>query len=196
MVTLWYLLVLAPVIAIPFFWWNYQRKQAARERLANERWQSVVQSASKAGATAAGVESRAPTVLPNAAAQSYRRRERILEPADTLAYYLLRSGLPDCEVLVRVRLDQLIMATDPVPGGRVQAMTQQVFDFVVCNKAMQPLAAIDLLDGEAAAALTAAPDFKVQCLSGAGLRYVRLLRTALPKRQDVRSVVMGPGIAD
>ena len=52
-------------------------------------------------------------------------------------------------------------------------------------------AMIDLLAGEAPAGLTAAPDFKTQCLAHGGIRYVRISRTALPKRQDVRSVVLG-----
>jgi nitrogen fixation-related uncharacterized protein len=45
MVAIWYLLMLAPVIAIAIFWWSYRRKQAARERLANERWQQLVEKA-------------------------------------------------------------------------------------------------------------------------------------------------------
>lgn len=207
MVVLWYALVLAPFVAIPVFWWLYQRKQAERERLANERWQSVVQDAGKVAAGAAIPDQTAgPANLltragPSAAvgASVFARVERVLGPAETLAYYLLRSGLPDCEVLVRVRLDQLVTVAEGQGmggGGRMQGLAQHAVDFVICNKAMQPVAAVDVIDSEAGAALTAAPDFKKHCLAQAGLRYVRVLRSALPKRQDVRAVVLGPMAAD
>lgn len=207
MVAFWYALVLAPFVAIPLFWWSYQRKQAARERLANERWQSVVQGAGKDSGAAipqpavhvADPVPRGILPAPTAGSSAFQRRERVLDPAETLAYYLLRSGLPDCEVLARVRLDQLVMVADgpaTVPGGRLQGLTQHTVDFVICNKAMQPLAAVDVLDAESGAALTAAPDFKTQCLAQAGVRYVRVLRAALPKRQEVRAVVLGPVAPD
>jgi len=197
MVILWYALVLAPVIAVPLLWWSYQRKQAARERQASERWNSVVQQAAKAETNAAAIaQPPASTATPGASASvAYHRRERLLGPAETLAYYLLRSGLTDCEVLVRVRLDQIVTVADAAgPGavGRLNGLAQHTFDFVVCNKAMQALAAVDVLDSEAGAVLTAAPDFKTHCLAQAGVRYVRVLRSALPKRQDVRAVVLGP----
>ena len=204
MVAFWYALVLAPFVAIPLFWWSYQRKQAARERLANERWQSVVQGAGKDGSGAANPQPavnvadpvrRGMLSEPATGSNAFRRRERVLDPAETLAYFLLRSGLPDCEVLARVRLDQLVMGAEvpaTVPGGRLQGLTQHTVDFVICNKAMQPLAAVDVLDAESGAALTAAPDFKTLCLAQAGVRYVRVLRAALPKRQEVRAVVLGP----
>jgi hypothetical protein len=195
MVTLWYLLVLAPVIAIPLFWWNYQRKQAAREREANERWQSVVQDVKRNEAGAAVPRHPARPAAPAFQPEKYTRRDRMLGPPETLAYFLLRSGLPEFEVLVRVSLDQIVTA----PGlsgagmnGRGSVLAQHSVDFLVCNRSMQPLAAVDVLDNEAGAALTAAPDFKMHCLSQAGVRYVRILRTALPKRQDVRAVVLGP----
>lgn len=207
MVALWYALVLAPFVAIPFFWWSYQRKQAARERLANERWQSVVQNADKGAADATDP---GPAVNPAAAVTratpsastsgtAFQRRERVLGPAETLAFYLLRSGLPECEVLAGVRLDRLVTVAQgqgPGSAGRMQGLAQHAVDFVICNKAMQPLAAVDVIESEAGAALTAAPDFKTQCLAQAGIRYVRVLRSALPKREDVRAVVLGPVAAD
>ena len=208
MVALWYALVLAPFIAIPIFWWSYQRKQAARERLAHERWHSVVQGAGKDSSGAAIPQSAVDTVKPvpqnglpasMAGNNVFQRRERMLDPAETLAYYLLRNGLPDCEVLGRVRLDQLLEVTGGsgvATGGRLQGLAQHTVDFVICNKAMQPMAAVDVLDGEAGAVLTAAPDFKTRCLGQAGVRYVRVLRSALPKRQDVRAVVLGPAPSD
>jgi hypothetical protein len=61
---------------------------------------------------------------------------------------------------------------------------------------MRPMVAVDILDVEAPAALTAAPDFKTQCLAHTGIRYVRIPRNALPKRQDMRAVVLGAAAPD
>lgn len=201
MVILWYVLVLAPVIAVPLLWWSYQRKQAARERQASERWNSVVQQATKAETKAAATAQPPASAATSgtSASVAYHRRERLLGPAETLAYYLLRSGLTDCEVLVGVRLDQIVTVADasgPSAAGRLNGLSRHTFDFVVCDKAMKALAAVDVLDSEAGAVLTAAPDFKALCLAQAGVRYVRVLRSALPKRQDIRAVVLGPAASD
>jgi len=98
-------------------------------------------------------------------------------------------------VMPQVGLAQLLDVPGTAGGGerdlRLHGLAQHRVDFVICNKALQPVAAIDLLEHEAPAALTAAPDFKSQCLAQAGIRHLRLVRTALPKRQDVRALVLG-----
>ena len=202
MIAIWYLLMLAPLIAIAIFWWSYRRKQTARERVAGERWQQIVSQAASSGndAPAATAESAAPVAAhPLQSAQPlaplpYRRRERLLDPGETLFYFLLRTQIPECEVLCDVSLKRLlsIATTSESENERLtRGLSQHAVNFVLCDKAMQPRVAIDLLAGEAPAALTAAPDFKTQCLAHGGIRYVRISRTALPKRQDVRNVVLG-----
>lgn len=200
MVALWYLLVLAPFIAIPILWWHYRRKQAARERMASERWQKIVSNS-------AGVEQAvAGTAAPIQASPSgqtlqapYQRRDRLLDPAHTLMYYLLRTALAEHEVLTQVSLDRLLMVPAHTPGleqeRRMRGLAQHAVAFVVCDKTMQPLAAVDLLEAEAPAALTAAPDFRSQCFAHSGIRYVRIARTALPKRHEVRALVLGEAAA-
>jgi len=195
MVVLWYLLVLAPFIAIPILWWSYRRRQAERERLAEDRWKKIAsQSASGEAASAAVVLAQQAAAAPAPPAH-YQRRDRLLDPSQTLMYYLLRTGLPDCEVLTQVSLDRLLTLPADTAGAaresRLRALAQHAAAFVICNKAMQPLAAVDLLDGEAPAALTAAPDFRTQCFAHSGVRYVRIARTALPKRHEVRAMVLG-----
>ena len=189
MVALWYLLVLAPFVAIPILWWNYRRKVAEREYVAGARWESLA-IAAKTGVVAADTSQPVPAVQPR-----YARRERLLDPVQTLLYYLLKNGLPDHEVMPQVGLAQLLDVPGTAGGGerdlRLQGLAQHRVDFVICNKALQPVAAIDLLEHEAPAALTAAPDFKSQCLAQAGIRHLQLVRTALPKRQDVRALVLG-----
>jgi hypothetical protein len=190
MIALWYLLVLAPFVAVPILWWNYRRKVAEREHVASARWGNLA-SAARTGATVAEDPPQpAPAVQPR-----YARRERLLDPVQTLLYYLLKNGLPDHEVMPQVGLAQLLDVPGTAGGGerdlRLHGLAQHRVDFVICNKALQPVAAIDLLEHEAPAALTAAPDFKSQCLAQAGIRHLRLVRTALPKRQDVRALVLG-----
>ena len=200
MVAVWYLLMLLPLIAIAIFWWRYRRKQADRERLANERWQQLVKNAAATGkgqpattgpepVAVAARKSVSPVV-----SHAYSGRERLLEPADTLFYFLLRTQLPEYEVFNVVNLSRLLAitaASGPEQERMLRGLSQHAVDFVLCDKAMRPRIAIDLLAGEAPAALTAAPDFKSQCFARSGIRYVRISRTALPKRQDVRNAVLG-----
>ena len=199
MVVFWYLLILAPFIAIPVLWWNYRRKQEARERAAGERWQEMLSNPARrdmappADITTTAVASVA-TAASAAAVPSlpYRPQTRVLDQAETLAYYLLRTSLPEYEVLTRVGLDRLLAPMAEADRELLRrGLSQHSVDFVLCDKTMRPLVAIDLLEAEAPAALTAAPDFKAQCLAHTGIRFIRISRNAFPKRQDVRSVVLG-----
>jgi len=180
----WYLLVLAPFIRIPLLWWNYRRKLAQKEELSGLRWERLVNTATAGDGPAADI---------SAATPEYRRRERLLDPGQTLVYLLLKQGMPDHEILVNVALADLLDLPAGAAGqGQPQRLlAQHRVDFVVCSKSMQPVVAVDLLAAEAPAALTTAPDFKSQCLHQAGIRHIRLLRNALPARQEIRSRVLG-----
>jgi hypothetical protein len=203
-VAFWYLLILAPFIAIPVLWWSYRRKQEARERAAGERWQAMLSKPARrdmdpaADTTATAVASVAPLASSTASPSlPYRSQARVLDQAETLAYYLLRTSLPEYEVLTRVGLDRLLAPTAEADRERLRrGLSQHSVDYVLCDKTMRPLVAIDLLEAEAPAALTAAPDFKAQCLAHTGIRYIRIPRNAFPKRQDVRSVVLGAAASD
>lgn len=211
MTFIWYLLVFAPFIVIPFLWWNYRRKQKARERAAEERWKEMLSKPARTGAEAS-VAATAPVSIATVAsaaspaaaaaansvtASSYRLQARVLDQSATLTYYLLRTGLPEYEVLIRVGLDRLLTpSADGDRERRLRGLSQHAVDFLICDKAMRPMVAVDILDVEAPAALTAAPDFKTQCLAHTGIRYVRIPRNALPKRQDVRAVVLGSAAPD
>lgn len=182
----WYLLVLAPFIAIPVLWWNYRRKLAQKEEMSGLRWERLVNTATAGDGPAADV---------SAATPEYRRRERLLDPGQTLVYLLLKQGMPDHEILVNVALADLLESPagsgDAGAGQPQRLPAQHRVDFVVCSKAMQPVVAVDLLAAEAPAALTTAPDFRSQCLHRAGIRHVRLVRGALPARGDIRACVLG-----
>ncbi|MDP1536893.1 MAG: DUF2726 domain-containing protein [Burkholderiales bacterium] len=191
MEAIWYLLVLAPFLAIPILWWNYRRQVAVREDTSGARWGQLVSAARTASANSTG-NAELPAAVPQG---RYVRRDRLLDPAQTVLYYLLKNGLPDHEVMVQVGLANLlavpaaVAASEGGPGGT--NLAQHRVDFVICNKAMQPVVAIDLLEREVPAALTSAPDFKSQCLAHTGIRYLRLVSSALPKHQEVRALVLG-----
>ena len=180
----WYLLILTPFIAIPLLWWNYRRKLTQKEEFSGVRWERLL-------TTARADDSPAPA----AATPEYRRRERLLDAGQTLVYLLLKQGMPDHEILVNVALADLLDSPagngDAGSGQPQQLLAQHRVDFVVCSKAMQPVVAVDLMAAEAPAALTTAADFKSQCLHRAGIRHVRLVRGALPARQEIRARVLG-----
>lgn len=180
-----YLLLLAPFIAIPVLWWNYRRKNAAREDFADTRWQEMLGNAT-AGVAAAPAE-------PVPVAAAYVARSKTLDPAQALLYYLLKNGLPDHEVMPQVGLARVIDVEAGIAGSdreqRLRALAQHTVDFLVCNKALQPVAVIDLPLQEPA--VPAPQDFKTLSLAGAGIRYLRLSRKSLPRREALRALVLG-----
>ncbi len=189
MEAIWYLLVLAPFITVPILWWNYRRKVAEREDLSGSRWDKLVVTARDGEAASAG--NAAASVTP----ARYPMRSRMLDPAQTVLYYLLKNGLPDHEIMPQVGLASLLDVAADIAGSereqRLRGLAQHRIDFVVCNKAMQPVAAVDLLEQEAQATLTTAPDFRTQCFAHSGIRYLRLVRSAMPGRKDIRALVLG-----
>lgn len=192
MVAIWYLLVLAPFIAIPILWWSYRRKVAARESIADARWQKLV---SAAKADPAVTQTTMPSTAV-AARTGYAPRARTLDPVQTVLYYLLKNGLPDHEVMPLVVLASVLEVPAEVTGSereqRLRSLAQHTVDFVVCNKALQPVAVIELTVHEPAAPVPApARDFKAGSLAEAGIRHLRLSRKGLPKREALRSLVLG-----
>jgi len=199
MAAIWYLLVLAPFIVIPVVWWSYRRKFVAREQIADARWQKLVNAAradpAPAEQTTAVVTAVAAAAPASAAAPAgYTRKARALDPAQTVLYHLLKTSLPDHEVMAQVALPAVLeVPADAVGSAREQRLrnlTRQTVDFVICNKALLPVVAIDLpLQDQSMQ--TPEQDFKTWALAQAGIRYLRLSRKALPKRDAVRILVLG-----
>jgi len=203
MVAIWYLLVLAPFIAVPILWWSYRNKVRQQESESGARWERFASSAKADGLDGAAAAPAATPVSAAAivaaaaatAAPQFTRRARTLDAVQTVVYYLLKTALPDHEVMPQLTLARLLDVPANVVGTerelRVRGLAQHVVDFVVCNKALQVVAAIDLLEQAPPAALMSPTDFKSQCLAQAGIRHLRLIRTALPKRDAVRALVLG-----
>lgn len=193
MIAIWYLLMLAPVIALPILWWSYRSKVRQQESSSGARWDQLT-TAAKLDLTAvrpatAPAVAAAAGVAPASGGLPYAARVRALDPAETLVYYLLRNALPDHAVMPRVALGSVLEVPAGLTGHAreqpVRALQQQVVDFLVCNKAMRPVAVIDLRTAPAA------PDFRARCLAQTGIRYLQWARTALPKRDAVRKLVLG-----
>lgn len=186
MVAIWYLLVLAPFIAIPVLWWNHRRKAAERAQEADARWRQLVGGAGTAAAAS-------PAAAPAGGNAAYARRLRTLDPVESLLYLLLKSRLADHEVMPKLALSLVLEVPADMTGGereqRMRALSQHTVDFVICNKAMQAVAAIDLTD--TAAALPPGAAFKTRAFAQAGIRYVQWPRQALPRRDAVREQVLG-----
>jgi hypothetical protein len=178
-VALWYLLLLAPFVALAVLWFNYRRKQAAREREAMQRWQRVVvaKPAAAEGAEAA----------PRAAATA-ALRPRLLEPADALFYRLLTASLPDHDVFAGVGANRVLAAGGSATAhereASARAWSRLSIDFLICDKSLRPRVAVLLDAGADRFALA-------EALRGAGLRCVSLARNGLPRRQDVRALILG-----
>jgi len=193
MIAIWYLLMLAPLIALPILWWAYRNKVRQQESSSGARWDQLTVEA-KLDLTAvrpatAPAAAAVAGVAPVAGRLPYAARIRALDPAETLVYYLLRNALPDHAVMPHVALGRVFEVpaglTGPAREQPVRELQQQVVDFLVCDKAMRPVAVIDLRTAPAV------PDFRTRCLAQTGIRYLQWARTGLPKRDAVRKQVLG-----
>jgi uncharacterized protein DUF2726 len=109
---------------------------------------------------------------------------------------LLKTGLPDHEIFANVSLAS-VMALPASGGEREQQLRRLApyqLDFVVCDKNMHIVAAVDL---ETAGGAEAAgiQQFKADYLKRAGVRLVRVNPAAMPRREQVRALVVGGAAA-
>jgi hypothetical protein len=209
---MWYLLLAVPVGAVAVFVWLYRRTNEKRSAATEKRMRDIfgagiglpaesvdaplpgsATSATSAASATPAVRSavRDPGTASPANPPRYVRRGRVLDAAETLWYYALKTGLRDYEVLPRVSL-AAVVDLDGGRGGESEThrRAQQILDFVVCDKAMQPLVALDL----AKSYENAGPElrrFRQSCLEQSGVRQVVLPAGAVPRPDDVRGLVLG-----
>jgi hypothetical protein len=199
----WYFLLFVLVAASGVFVWDYRRKAARREAASKERLEQLV----KAGATPAPSAALAPAspaaavagpaapasdaAAEEAPAAAYAARAQLLSQAERLIYYLLRTGLPDLEVFPKVPLAAVVEA----PGKgydheqQLRRLSRQVIDFVVCDKEMKVVAAVQLAAVGPDAVV--AQRIRSECLKAAGVRLVTVEPGALPRRAEVRAFICG-----
>ena len=203
----WYLFLLLAAGIILFGVWSSRKQIAAREAASKARFERILRAPAQPAAStestptaaaafpsASSVSLAAPALVKAPAAAP--ARERFMGQAETLLYYLLKTGLPGYEVFANVTLASVI----GVSGGghereqQLRRLAQYRLDFVVCDKAMRIIAAVDV-DSAAAAMGAREEQFKADCLKGAGVRLVRVKRAALPKRDQIPALVLGPDLA-
>jgi hypothetical protein len=197
------LLWLSPIIVIAVIVWKFRRQAAEREAASNERLKAFL-GETKAPSTAdaapnmrtsvdAKTTQQLATDVPSPSSAGFAVRERMLTPSQTLLYYLLKSGLPDHEVLTQVGIVSLIEVHADVSAFERETFQRRlaaaVADFVVCDKSFKAIAIVQCRarDGNAAEALA----FARPCCESAGLRWVEIAPDALPKREAIRPLVLG-----
>jgi len=188
-----YLFLLLPVIAIAWIVWSYRKKAGDKEARSREREMNLVGQL-QADTTPrpvtgdqAGAAPRAPAPAP-AAAVTATRRERFLSQPETLIYYLLRTGMAGYEIFPRVSLASVVaIASNVSATPRQMPSGTHDLDFVVCDKSMRIVAAIQLarrLPGPDGARVE-------QNLAAAGIRLVTVDPKALPKRGELGALILG-----
>jgi hypothetical protein len=108
-----------------------------------------------------------------AAAQSVPvRRDAFVSGSTKLVYLACKAGLRDHHIFAHVPLSALST------GGAIDpALARTGVDLLICNTAMSPIAAIDMID----AGNTPANAAKSDHLKALGIRYLRLSAKSLPR---------------
>lgn len=209
---LWYGLMLMPFIAFAVLWWNYRRKQAARNQMADLRWKEIVAKPQAASGTGdvtpteppaslrpvgGSVASATTAIKPGlVAAARYEARARVLNNGEVLMLQLLRHALPDHAVLPGLPLDALLSPAPRLsPEVRTAAesvLTNHTADFTVCDGQWRAIAVIELVDP----APVTAPGILREMLAQAGIRHIRISRDSLPRKEALRAQVLGQAPVD
>jgi hypothetical protein len=108
------------------------------------------------------------------------RCETFLSGATKLAYLTSKAGLRDHHIFAHVQLSAL--STGSSLG---EPLLHAGVDLVICNAAMAPVAAVDLIDGAGGQA----PAEKAEHLRALGIRYLRLSVKSLPRPDEWRSLL-------
>jgi len=203
----WILVLVGVAAGIAYSIWNYQKKSAAREAASQQRFAELLREQAAASgrpvpapATAAPAPPAtpvlhvapappAPAPVPAAAAAA---RERFLGQHETLLYLLLKTGLPDHEIFANVSLASVaaLPAAASEREQQLRRLSPYQLNFVVCDKSMRIVAAVDIEAGGGADA-AGIQQFKADYLKRAGIRLVRVNPTAMPRREQVRSLIVG-----
>ncbi len=194
----WYLFLLVVAGVSAVLVWDFRRKAARREAASKERFERMF----KAKAAAATPES-SPVAAPFAEAavapkppvgvSVFPARERFLGQPQTLAYLLLKAGLPELQIFANVTLASVVSvpgAEGPDREQQLRRLSQCQLDFVVCNRDMRIIAVVDL-DAPVSRDAAGMQRYKSDCLKAAGVRLIRINPLTLPSREEMRGLVCG-----
>lgn len=205
------LLILLPIAAIAYIVWDHKRKTAQRIAASAGRLNDLLGDApaparssppSSAATTVPqptapasdGAGSPAVRTEANPAGPLYAVRERLLSPPQTLLYYLLRAGLPDYLVFARVTLASVLEAGPGVPSHarneQLRRLGAHTVDFVVSDRSMKPIVVVKLNSSERENAAQGEVEPVRTWLAMAGVRYIELDATALPRKDAIRAILL------
>ncbi|MGH8620475.1 MAG: DUF2726 domain-containing protein [Burkholderiales bacterium] len=192
---------------------SYQRKVGGRDRertvqveqmLAEVRAAKGTQgaqataAAAPSGVSAPVAAARAapvPAAQPPAGAAPWHGRERLLDQPRSLAYLLLRTGLPEHEIFANLTLADVVGVGAQWQGlereQHLRRLAQTRADFVICTRRLQPVAVITLRETVADAAVVERLRFTEACLAAAAVRHVSFDAAALPRHGELRALVLG-----
>ena len=195
---LWYVLLLATVGVAVYAVWSYRKKAAARKAASEARLEKLLKEQAQLAPglqppiPSAAEPSSSAAVPPATATAQPVAAERFLGKAESLLYYLLRSGQPEAEVFAGVSLARVLGATGNGRDREQQRrrLSQYQLDFVVCDKSMRVVAVVEI---ETAAGAETAGDqrFKSDLLKQAGIQVVRINPAELPRREQIRALING-----
>ena len=134
--------------------------------------------AAKPSSTLPAAAAAAP--LPPAGQTAPVKREAFVAGATKLIYLSCKAGLRDHHIFAHVPLSTLST------GGTIDpALTRISIDLLICNAAMSPVAAIDVIDAGSGAASVAKSDH----LKTLGIRYLRLSAKSLPRPDEFHALL-------
>jgi len=196
---LWFVLLLVLAGVVAFVVWDYRKKAAAREAASQARFEEMFKGKAAAAAPApdsvspsrpAPAVAAGPAPPGSTAAPAVRAGERFLGPAAMVVFRELRAGLPDHEVFANVTLAALV---SPSGSGRereqqLRRLSQYQVDFVVCDRELRIVAAVDLEGGGGVDAI-GVRKFKEDCLKAARIRLLRIDAVAPPRGDEIRALI-------
>ena len=197
---LWFVLLLVITGVVAFAVWDYRKKTAARAAASQARFEEIFKGKGAAAPSppesapplpAATVATTSAVPQPSPAVSAARAGDRFLGRAEAMVYRLLRTGMPDHEVFAKVTLASVVSG----PGSghqraqQVQRLSQYLIDFIVCDRDLRIVAAVELETAGGAEAI-GVRKFKEDCLKAAGIRLVRIDTAAPPRGQEIRALLL------
>ncbi|MBI4195019.1 MAG: DUF2726 domain-containing protein [Betaproteobacteria bacterium] len=179
----YWLLGLAPVVAVAYIVWAYRKKIATRAAVSNERFERMF------GTQPQRAPAPASAAVPSASqGRMFSRKERLVSENHGRLLSTLRSAMPEHEVFAHVSLAALVDLSPHLQGRereqRQRALTQYGVDCVICDGDMRIVAAVDLDAGNGAGAR-----FKSECLKAAGISYLRVNPAEMPRDDTLRALL-------
>jgi hypothetical protein len=181
------------------FFRDYRKKTQKWEAASKARFDRIfTEQAVRAAATAAPPvrPSAVPVIAPSTpVAVPPRITGRFLGQAETLVYYLLKTGIPDHAVFAKVPLESIIAAPGSGPASVAwQGTAQQRMDFLVCDRNMR-IAAVIKLNIPGVPTVGAQPQSAIEKLRAAGVRVVEIDMANMPRREGIRKFILGDGVS-